>query len=160
MTAPTIRWPGPDDVTERAGECYTLAMEFILVNARLGERLFLVHGLIHPDRAIGVAAWTAEHPDLPLPPVNPHAWCVLCLDPVTRQAMPQPDHEQMYGTETIKRYRSDIAILTAARRDSYGPWDRRSLEEWARRRAIAEADPRFSMSSAIDRFLRGTEATG
>lgn len=157
-----LEWPGPDDLRQRAGQCYTLAMECVLLNVnRHGARLHLVHGLLHPTRAEGVRDWSEKHPDLPLPPPNPHAWVeleargggVLTLDPVMRQAFARDDHVRQFGAETIRRYRADVAIDVAMRRGSYGPWDHRSLAEWEHRVAIAKADPRYSMAAAIDRHL-------
>jgi hypothetical protein len=168
VTPPTVlaMWPGSEDLAERAGQCYTLAMEFVLYNLdRFGRRMFLVHGLLHPDRAEGMRHWPEMH-GLPLPPVNPHAWVeiegsdgVICCDPVIRQAWERREFERLYAAETFKRYRSDIAFEVAARNDSYGPWDRRSLAEHAKRCAIAEADPRYSQRAAIGRFAAGEAGT-
>lgn len=163
MTTLLAMWPGSEDLAERAGQCYTLAMEFVLHNTvRFGRSMYLVHGLLHPARAEGMRSWHDMHPGVPLPPVNPHAWVevevadgVVCCDPVIRQAWARAEFERLYAPETFRRYRSDVAWEVAARNDSYGPWDRRSLEEHAKRVAIAEADPRFTQQAAIQRFRRG-----
>lgn len=156
-----IRWPGDDDLTKRAGQCYTLAMEMVLDNMSVyRRRLFLVHGLLHPERANGMENWDALHPDTPLPPPNPHAWVeieaddgVFACDPVIRMAVPREEHEAQFGTEVIRRYRSDIAFECAMRNDNYGPWDCRSLAEWQKRAQIAKDDPRYSMAASVARFL-------
>lgn len=162
MTAPLIVWPGSDDLTARAGQCYTLSMELVLDNLpRFGLSLFLVHGVMHADRSPGFAEdWREHNPGLPLPPPNPHAWVeieadggTLAVDPIPRQGWPIAEHRVMYGAETIRRYRADIAVTVAARNDHYGPWDKRSLEAWRERQRIARVDPRFSQGAGIARLL-------
>lgn len=163
MTDLALIWPGDDNLKARAGQCYTLSMECVLANSHYGHHLFLVHGLLHPERAEGADDWEEHHPDLPKPPTNPHAWVEIdaddgtaCVDPVLRQAWTKAEHERLFGTEIIRRYRADVAVMCAMRNDNYGPWDKRSLAEWEARRAIAEADPRYSMDSAIARHLTRT----
>lgn len=161
---PALRWPGSDVLAERAGGCYTLSMEFVLANyAELGEWLTLVHGLLRPERSSAARSWADEHPELPLPPTNPHAWVeiaasddVLAVDPVLRQAWPVAEHRELFGAEVIRAYRADVAISIASRREDFGPWDRRSLAAWSERQEAAKADPRFSQQAAVDRFLRTT----
>jgi hypothetical protein len=165
VTPPDVlaMWPGSEDLTERAGQCYTLAMEFVLHNFdRFGRSMFLVHGLLHPERAGGMRTWHEVHPEVPLPPTNPHAWVeleaddgVVCCDPVIRQAWVREEFVRLYASETLRRYRSDIAFEVAARNDSYGPWDKRSLAAHAERVRIGETDERFSQAAAIGRFVDG-----
>jgi hypothetical protein len=151
-----LTWPGPDDLRGRAGQCYTLAFETVLLNLHVPE-LYLVHGLLHPDRSAMALTWAGDHPEIPLPPVNPHAWIEvgedIVADPVARQLHSIAEHRRLYGAEVIRRYRADVALSIAARRDTAGPWDRTSLTAWEERQAAARADPRFTQQAALDRFF-------
>lgn len=163
----TAWWPGPEDLVLRAGQCYTLAMEMVLGNTDIyGRRLFLVHGLLHPDRADGMDDWSVRNPDTPLPPPNPHAWVeieaddgVVACDPVVRMAWTTEEHRRKFGVEVFRRYRSDIAFACAIRNSNYGPWDRKSLTEHERRVQKAQDDLRYSPEAAIKRFLRIADGT-
>lgn len=155
----TLIWPGPDDLTERVGACYTLAMGFVLANApAYGNALTLVHGIYYPARAEG---WQPREPGLPPPPPNPHAWVevtagdgVLVVDPVVRLAWSVEEHRRLHAAEVFRAYRADVALAVAERRGYLGPWDRRSLDAWEERRRLARADPRYGQAAALDRFRR------
>lgn len=166
MTATAVpwSWPGSDDIAERAGQCYTLAMEAVLANAHVGDRLFLVHGLLHADRSTQAEHLAARAEGLP--PANPHAWLeveaddgVLGLDPVLRLADVRDRFYATFGCEPVRRYRADVAVSIALRRDHYGPWDRRSRDLWQRRQEQARQNPEWSTERTVARYFQMTRGS-
>lgn len=165
VTAPVWSWPGDDDIAGRAGQCYTLAMEAVLANLHLGDRLFLVHGLLHADRS-SQAEQLAARPE-GCPPANPHAWAeveaddgTIALDPVLRMWDARDGYYAAFGAEVVRRYRADVAVSVAMRRGDYGPWDRRSNELWQLRQEQARANPEWSSAATLERYFDMTEARG
>lgn len=162
-----IVWPGPDSLTQRAGGCYTWSMELVLANLlTFGNRLHLMHGVLHPERAEGAADWAEHNEGIPLPPVNPHAWVEIAaddgrfvLDAVLREGWDLDEHRHLFGAEVIRDYRADVAVEIATRRNNFGPWDKRSLAEWERRQQIARDDPRYAQGAALARLAGRSEAS-
>lgn len=155
---PLWTWPGSDDIGERAGECYTLAMDAVLANVWHGRRLWLVHGLLHADRSTQRDALAARPEGVP--PPNPHAWCeleledaVAALDPVLRMCVTVEEYGETFGAETLRRYRSDVACEVALRRGHHGPWDRRSIAAWELRQEQARANPEWSQAATLERYF-------
>lgn len=158
VAEPIWTWPGDDDLKVRAGQCYTLAMQAVFANQHFGDRLFLVHGLLHPERSRD-AEKLAQRPE-GMPPSNPHAWVeveandgVMCFDLVLRLLDVREKFYDLFGCEITRRYRTDIAISIAGRRGHYGPWDKVSVALWQQRQRHALEHPEWSTPQVVTRYV-------